>query len=265
MSVFRRPSKQLTHAKVLLSGVSGAGKTTTALYIAQGLASEEDGMRVAMIDTQHGQGDLEAGRFDFDIAPLEDCEPQRACANVTQLLRHAYKEGYGVVVLDSISTVWSQVLDWRDMMEAKQSFVGWGHPLGTEWHKLLKACLAYPGHVIVTAREKMKYEKRGKDIVPMGFSRIIRPETEYEFPLTLRMDRDHTLVCGEPPKDVYSRFAEMSWTRPGAELGVEIAKCIRGETGDAIPQETKGTNDDRGRDDERDPNFEPGDDELPWK
>lgn len=263
MAVFRKPSKQLTHAKVLLSGVSGAGKTTTALYIAQGLAAEEEGARVAMIDTQHGQGDLEAGRFDFDIAPLEDCEPQRACANTTQLLRHAYKEGYGIVVLDSISTVWSQVLEWRDMMEAKQSFSGWGHPLGTEWNKLLKACLAYPGHIIVTAREKMKFEKRGRDIVPVGYGRIIRPETEYEFPLTLRMDRDHRLVCGEPPKDVYSRFAEMSWTCPGAELGTEIARCIRGEPTDAIPQKE---NDDDQPNEERDSDGpEHGDDELPWE
>ena len=257
---FRKPRKELTYLKLLLSGPSGSGKTTTALRIARGMSEAGGGDTIGVIDTQNGQADLEADFFDFLVCPVHYIDHTKACEATVRGLKEAYEEKLKIVVLDTLSTPYEEVLVWKDHLEGKKQFTGWGHPLGTAWNRLIRAIMRYPGHVICTAKEKEKFHPgRGKEIVELGMQRILRPGTEYEFPLTFRLDHAHVLTPFEPPKTVFAQFADVKIEKPGEELGEEILTAIRSRG----PREDENTDDRHERRHDDDPG--PGaDDEVPW-
>ena len=258
---FRPPRKELTYLKLLLSGPSGSGKTTTALRIARGMSEAGGGDAIGVIDTQHGQADLEADFFDFLVCPVTYTDHTKACAATVHALKEAYQEQLKIVILDTLSTPWEEVLNWRDHLEGKQQFAGWGHPLGTAWNRLIRAIMRYPGHVICTAKEKEKYSPIGKHVESLGWQRVLRPMTEYEFPLTLRLDGAHVLTPYEAPKTVFARFADIKIEKPGEELGEELLASIRGHA----PQDEERQNTDEQLEDDRGPDEGENSDDLPWK
>src|SRR5690625_5934144 len=68
--VFQRASKAQRKARIGLVGPSGAGKTYTALTIAEGL-----GGRITLIDTENRSASLYADRFTFDTLQLDTFAP----------------------------------------------------------------------------------------------------------------------------------------------------------------------------------------------
>jgi predicted YcjX-like family ATPase len=63
---FKKAIKRRQRLRLAIDGVSGSGKTYTALAIASGI-----GGKIAVIDTEHGSASLYADRFDFDTLELE--------------------------------------------------------------------------------------------------------------------------------------------------------------------------------------------------
>ncbi len=59
---FKKAVKAKQKLRLAIDGVSGSGKTYTALSVASGL-----GGRIAVIDSEHGSSELYADRFDFDV------------------------------------------------------------------------------------------------------------------------------------------------------------------------------------------------------
>ena len=68
---FQRATKAQARARIALIGVSGSGKTFTALTFAGVL-----GQRIALIDTEHGSASKYADEFAFDVLELSDFAPQ---------------------------------------------------------------------------------------------------------------------------------------------------------------------------------------------
>src|SRR5690625_7774235 len=98
--VFQRASKAQRKARIGLVGPSGAGKTYTALTIAEGL-----GGRITLIDTENSSASLYADRFTFDTLQLDTFAP----ATYVAAIKAADDAGYDVILVDSLSHAWSSI------------------------------------------------------------------------------------------------------------------------------------------------------------
>ena len=123
---FKKASKSQSRLRLGLVGVSGSGKTFSALAIGSALAAHYDG-RVALIDTEHGSASKYADRFSFDVLELVDFNPK----NYIDAIKAA-SDYYDVLIIDSLSHAWSGsggVLEMVDnaakRSQSNNSFTAW--------------------------------------------------------------------------------------------------------------------------------------------
>lgn len=223
MSMFQKATKQQGRLRLGLCGPSGSGKTYTALALATRL-----GDKVALVDTEHGSASLYADEFNFDVLEMHaPYSPEK----YVRALKAAEEEGYGVIVLDSISHAWAGeggVLQIVDDVSARSKshnkFDAWRE--GTPAHNsLVNAILGSKAHVIATMRSKTEYvqekDERGKTTVrKVGMAPVQRDGMEYEFTLVGDLDAEHTLVV---TKSRCRALADAVIRRPGEDM----AKTLR--------------------------------------
>src|SRR5581483_539159 len=106
--MFTKPQSLKAALKMALYGPAGAGKTFSALLLAEGLA-KHSGKRIAYCDTEQGTafyGQAVAQRrvhpevFDFDVLYT------KSITEVLEAVRKLNTDTYGVLVIDSISHLW---------------------------------------------------------------------------------------------------------------------------------------------------------------
>jgi hypothetical protein len=130
---------------------------------------------------------------EFDTAELRSFAPEA----YIDALKGAAKEGFPVVIIDSLSHAWMGKGGLLDQADAKGGrFDAW-KGLTPQQHQLIEAILAYPGHVIATMRSKTEYvvskDDRGKTSVErVGLAPVQKDGTEYEFDAVLLMDQENT-------------------------------------------------------------------------
>ena len=96
---FRKAERKKAKLRLAITGPAGSGKTYGALLIALGL-----GGRIAMIDTENGSGDLYSSLGDYDVCSLSaPFDPRK----YIQTIHEAEKEGYNVIIIDSLSHAWN--------------------------------------------------------------------------------------------------------------------------------------------------------------
>jgi hypothetical protein len=223
---FKKAVKAKQKLRLAIDGVSGSGKTYTALAIATGM-----GGRVAVIDTEHGSASLYAGRFEFDSLELSSFQIE----DYIEAMKAAEKEEYEVLIIDSTSHAWDALLERVERIADRSyngnSFRAWaeGTPLQ---RKLIEAMLDYPGHVIVTCRSKSEYAvtKDGDKtkVKKMGTAAVQRQGFEYEFTMTITMNDTHT---GFVTKDRTGKFQDKFIEKPDAEFGRMLVGWLNeGET-----------------------------------
>lgn len=218
---FKRASKSQSRLRLGLVGVSGSGKTFSALAIASALAAHYDG-RVALIDTEHGSASKYADRFNFDVLELADFNPK----NYIDAIKAA-SDYYDVLIVDSLSHAWSGsggVLEMVDnaakRSQSNNSFTAW-RDVTPLHNQLVEAIVGAPIHLIATMRSKTEYvlekDDRGKTTPrKVGMAPVQRDGLEYEFDLVGDMDTNNTLIVSK------SRIPALSGkviAKPGAELG----------------------------------------------
>ncbi|GHV43681.1 hypothetical protein FACS189490_13900 [Clostridia bacterium] len=203
MSLFAPAERQKAKARLAITGVTGAGKTLGALWLAYGMTG--DWSKIALIDTEHERARFYAEREDLEIgqflyAPLY--APYSA-ERYRQYVAEAAKEvgSDGVVIIDSFSHAWNQedgVLDYKEKIAGqpgKNSYTAWNEA-GRVQNGLVNFILGADCHTIVTMRSKMEYEvienERGKkEPRRIGLAPIQRDDTEYEFDIVFDVGRDH--------------------------------------------------------------------------
>ena len=177
---FTKATKKSAKVKIGMAGPSGSGKTYSALKMAEGL-----GKRIALIDTERGSSELYADEVDFDVLQLT---PPFSPQKYTDALRLAEKEGYDVIIVDSMSHAWTGdggMLDMQDRAAkvTKNSFTAWKE-VTPHHNRLIDTILQVGAHVIVTARTKTAYElqdRNGKKVpVKVGLAPVFRDGLEYE-------------------------------------------------------------------------------------
>ncbi|MBK1733641.1 AAA family ATPase, partial [Thiococcus pfennigii] len=220
---FRAATKAAAKLRAALFGPSGSGKTYSALAIASGL-----GQRVAVIDTEHGSASKYADRFAFDVLDLADARIE----NYTAAIAAAGAAGYDVLICDSLSHPWQELLDEVDRITLSSRHKGnkwsaWSE--GTPKQRaLVEAILSYPGHVIATMRSKTEWAvEQGSGAKSKPVRVGLAPEQgkgiEYEFDLLLEINQAHAAEC---IKDRTGRFQDRVIDRPGAEFGRELAAWL---------------------------------------
>lgn len=242
MNMFEAVTRKKAKLRMALTGVSGAGKTLGALYIAYGITGNWS--KVALIDTEHERGRFYANRSDLGtgtflyyslVPPYSPQRYQQAVFAGAQVVGPD-----GVVIVDSFSHAWSNeggVLEIKEQIAAqsgKNSYTAWAEA-GKIQNNLINDILSADCHVIVTMRSKMEYvleenERGKKQPVKVGMAPIQRDETEYEFDIVLDIARNH-MATASKDTTFLDRYGAVITPELGSQLiswldnGVEPPLC----------------------------------------
>jgi hypothetical protein len=224
--MFRKAERKKAKLRLAICGPAGSGKTYSALLIAQGL-----GERIAMIDTEHGSGELYAHLYDYDVASLNSpFTPTR----YIEVIQDAQKAGYDVLIIDSLSHAWTGqggVLDMKDAAtkasKSGNSFAAW-REVTPEHNRLVETMLSVDLHLIVTMRTKTAWEVVNEDgkarPVKIGLAPVQREGLEYEFTVVLDLSVDGHVATAT--KDRTSLFDGKHFV-PGNETGQELLAWLQ--------------------------------------
>lgn len=223
--MFQRATRKKSKLRLAICGVSGSGKTYSALRIAAGL-----GGKIAMLDTESGSGELYSDLTEYDVCQINaPYTPEK----YLKAIHEAERLGYSTIIIDSFSHAWAGdggLLAEVDKRRGKgNDFTAW-RDITPMYNSLINAILASPCHVIVTMRSKQGYEmqkdEKGKvKPVKVGLAPVQRDGVEYEFTVVLDIDAEKHLATAS--KDRTSRF-DNKYFIPTEETGRELADWLNG-------------------------------------
>jgi hypothetical protein len=229
----QKANRRRSKMRLLIQGASGSGKTMSALLLAHGL-SGGDWTKVAVIDSENHSADLYADLGPYNVLPLSAPFTPEKYAQAIGVCEEA---GMEVIVLDSITHEWENLLDYHGSLPGN-SFTAWGKV--TPRHAaFVDRMLRSPAHVIATARAKTEYalaEKNGKQVPEkLGMKSIQRDGIDYEFSLVFELDLKHHATA---TKDRTRLFADKPPFRLDRGTGSQLlAWCQTGtepETADEL-------------------------------
>jgi hypothetical protein len=219
---FKQASKEKAKLRLAIFGPSGSGKTFTSLRLAVGL-----GGNIAVIDTERGSASKYADRFEFDVLEL----PKHDITTYVAAISAAQKAGYAVLVIDSLTHGWHELLDDVNQIARARyggnTWAAWSE--GTPKQRcLVDAILGFDGHIIATMRTKTEWiitkDNRGRNKPErVGMSPEQGKGIEYEFDLLMEITTDHIATV---IKDRTGRFQDRIIEKPGEDLGQELAEWL---------------------------------------
>lgn len=225
--MFASPTMEPLNLRLSLSGLSGSGKTYSALTLATAL-----GGRIAVVDTERGSAKRyhrPRGPFEFQVVELEEFAPQR----YVDAIRAAAEARFDVLVVDSMSHAWDGLLD-QVGGGGKQ---GWGKVRPVE-REFWSALLTFPGHLIATFRVRSAFAEvedgKGRPKQQkVGLEAVQRQGTEYEFDICLRLEEEGEVCVVE--KTRCSTISGKRFSRPGANIITAIRPWLdAGTRGDPV-------------------------------
>ena len=228
-------SRKKKLARILLLGISGAGKTFTALRLARGLVGPEG--RIAVVDTENAAHLYEGEEYEHGAYEYECLDPPFGPLELAAAIQKA-AQAADVVILDSLSDEWDgpggaleQVDAAAARSRASDSF-GAGWRTVTPLHNRLLHVLRYvPIHVIATVKLKDKYAmERGPDgkVAPkkVGLGPIQRSGILYHFDLAFRLHEEDGARSLTVEKSRLYPFSKIHVRDPGVDLGAAIGAFL---------------------------------------
>lgn len=229
---FKKANKEKAFARIAEFSLSGGGKTFTALTLATGFIKHDprmQGKRIAVIDTEYNSASKYSHMFDFDVDNVTNYSIDSLCNS----LESAASSGYGVIIIDSMSHSWHELLsEVEELAKAKyrgNTWSAWSE--GTPKQKrLIRMIQTFPGHLIATMRASTEWnqekdEKSGR-IKPIRIG--LKPEAgkgiEYEFDLLLEFNSDH--YCSVIKDRTGGPFQDKIIHKPGEEFAKEISDWL---------------------------------------
>lgn len=202
----RKAERRQAKLRVGVSGVSGSGKTYSALLIAKGLAGSWD--KVVVIDTENGSAELFSHLGDYNVITLQaPFSPER----YVEAIKTAEKAGMEAIVIDSTSHEWEGAGGCLDINEklANTKFRGntwaaWSET--TPRHRsFLEALISSPCHIVTTARSKSDtIQTEDKKIKKVGLKEIQREGFEYELTTNFTIDREgHYAIASKDRTELF--------------------------------------------------------------
>jgi hypothetical protein len=207
----------------------------TALRIARGITEKMGEESFAVIDTESRSASKYSDRIPFDVDDLVEKNIESYIKSMSECVNAGYK----VLVIDSLSHAWQELLDEVDRITKSNTYKGnswraWSE--GTpKQRKLVDAILNFPGHIIVTMRSKTEWatkeNEKGKTVpIKLGLQPEQGKGIEYEFDLLLEMDQDHNALVS---KDRTGKFQDENISKPDEEFGVKLYDWLN--SGSALP------------------------------
>ena len=196
---FKKAIRKIVAPKIAIQGVSGAGKTFSALRFARGFVGDKG--KIAFIDTENESASLYANITDFDVLNIMP----KTWGNVTSFwwedfsnaIKEAINSKYDILIIDSASHIWQGVLDYKNRLDkvGGNAFVNWGNA-GTQFSAVMNSILQAPIPVICCFRSKMEYvlekDENGKEKPrKIGLAPVTRGDSEYEFTMVFEVNREH--------------------------------------------------------------------------
>jgi len=212
--------------RMALGGISGSGKTYTALTFAQQICDMigEDAAP-AFVDTEGKSSEKYADIFKFHSMYMDDDHhPDK----YVDAINAAVKYGYPVIVIDSLSHAWNgnngilQIVggnwkNWKTVAPIEQKL----------WRTILTANI----HIIATirAREKVVAESddRGRvKPVNIGMELVQRKDSKFEFDIVGMMDRNNIMTIEKTRYRPWRGFTESS---PTGDTIAPVIEWLKGE------------------------------------
>lgn len=191
--MFKKAHRQRVKLKLAITGPSGSGKTYSALRLATGI-----GGRIAVVDTENGSASLYSDRFEFDVMELKS---PYTVPKFIEAVEVAVKEGFDILILDSISHQWrgeGGILSKKEQLDARggNSFANWAK-MTPEQEKFVSQAITNSNiHVIATIRSKQDHalvegDKGKQKVQKLGLAPIQREGIEYEFTTVFDVAMNH--------------------------------------------------------------------------
>ena len=205
----QQASKKRAKIKMALQGISGSGKTYSALLIAYGITN--DWSSIAVIDTENHSANLYSHLGKYNVLNIgAPFTPEK----YIQAIKLCESAGMKTIIIDSITHEWESILDIHANM-AGNSFTNWSK-LTPRHNEFVQTILQSPLHIIATIRTKQDYvlqEKNGK-IIPekLGLKAITREGMDYEFTIVLDIDIKHHATASKDRTQLFIDKPEFTIT-----------------------------------------------------
>ncbi len=192
----RKAQREGARLVIGIAGISGSGKTFSALQLAFGLANY-DASKIGFIDTENKRGSLYAdtlidGHGEVHQFYIGDLEPPFSPARYADSIKAFQEAGVEVLVIDSISHEHEGtggLLELREPLPGKQGKRD--NYAKAEHKKMMNVLLQSNMHIIccVRAREKVIIEKVGGETkyIPQGVQPICEKNFMFEMTASLMM------------------------------------------------------------------------------
>lgn len=190
-----RPAKRGESKAIIgIGGVSGSGKTFTALKIARGMVSKPS--EIGVLDAENKRGSLYADILDGEFL-IADLLPPFSPKRYSEAIKEFQNAGVKVLVIDSVSHEWEGEGGCDDIANApkadgtERKVANWA--LAKREHKRFMNTLLQSNMDIICclrARDKIKIEKiKGKDeFIPQGLQPIQEKNFMFELTVSLLME-----------------------------------------------------------------------------
>lgn len=243
MTRIHKAIRKGTPALISLWGMSGSGKTYSALALARGLVGPQG--KIGMVDTENRRGEFYADLFGgWDHL---DLQPPFTPARYMEALAEFEAGGYGCVIVDSMSHVWEGEGGVLDMADSGRSRAGkeldglkkWQAPK-MAYKRMMNDLIRAPFHMIFCLRAKNKVEQKGGDIIDKGLVPICEKNFIYEMTIDAQLEKlSHVpgeLKCPEALLDAFPRnkvitpkTGEMiaAWVGGGAQVDTPLEQLKR--------------------------------------
>lgn len=215
----RKAERQGARLLIQLSGVSGSGKTYSALQLAYGLAGNRAD-KIVMIDTENRRGSLYANALPEPFNIIDFYAPFSP-ARYIEAIDAACRAGAEVIVIDSVTHEWESEggCEWI----ANQSrFPDWKRAKA-EHKRFMTFMLQCQAHVIACtrAREKVDFSDP-KNPRPLGIQPIQEKNFSYEATVSLMMHdqgmRQDVLKCPAELQGIMGRGLDYIARQDGEAL-----------------------------------------------
>jgi hypothetical protein len=232
----KKAQRQGARLLIQLSGVSGSGKTYTALQLAYGLAGN-NADKIVLLDTENRRGSLYANALPQPFNIIDFYAPFSPDRYI-EAIEAACNAGAEVIVIDSVTHEWESEggCEWI----ANQSrFPDWKN--AKRLHKrFMTYMLQCPAHIIACTRAREKVDfTNPKEPIKLGIQPIQEKNFSYEATVSLMMHNQgysqQVLKCPAELQGILGRgegyvtsqdgLDLRHWVDGAAQVDPEIEKC----------------------------------------
>lgn len=227
----QKATRKKVKMRIGLSGVSGSGKTYSALLIAHGIT--DDWGKIAVIDSENGSASLYSNIGEFNTVQIyAPYTPEK----YIQAIKVCEDAGMELIIIDSITHEWDGAGGCLDIVEEltkkdikHNSYAQWRFV--TPRHQaFIDAILQSKCHVITTVRRKQDYEmSKNSDgkiyVTKAGLKEITRDGFEYELTVNLELDQLHNATSSKDRTGLFSDKPSFIITEQTGKLIKDWCEC----------------------------------------